>query len=438
MTIRVETPPAARRRTAPDEARKALERELKAARGSRRWLVRLAVVVGLVALGWGGRAYYLHRQPPPPPRFSTRKVEKRDITEEVQSTGKVKPLKEVQIGAQVSGRVVKVSVDFNSPVKKGDVLAEIDPRVFGAQVSQARAQIEAARAALKRSEATLLVTETIRTRVGKLQKERLSTEAELDQAEGNRNVAKADVAAAEAQLTQLQAQLASAATTLQYTRITSPIDGIVITRSIDPGQTVASSFSSPVLFVIAPNLQQMQVLADIDEADVGKVKEGMNATIVVDAFPGDAFHGTVTQIRYSPNEVLGVVTYSAIIEVANPELKLRPGMTATVTTETRRESGVAAIPNAALRFRPIAIEPTGATGASGAPPAVFGTELKPGQGRVYVTARGNANEAVEKIVGIGITDGRFTELKAADLPLGAEIITEQRDAKRREKFLGLF
>src|SRR5882672_8008074 len=155
MTIRVETPPAARRRTAPDEARKALERELKA-RGSRRWLVRLAIVVGLAGLGWGGRAYYLHRQPPPPPRFSTRKVEKRDITEEVQSTGKVKPLKEVQVGAQVSGRVVKVSVDFNSPVKKGDVLAEIDPRVFGAQVSQARAQIESARAQLKRSEETLL------------------------------------------------------------------------------------------------------------------------------------------------------------------------------------------------------------------------------------------------------------------------------------------
>jgi HlyD family secretion protein len=157
----------------------------------------------------------------------------------------------------------------------------------------------------------------------------------------------------------------------------------------------------------------------------------------VDAFPGDTFHGTVMQIRYSPNEVLGVVTYSAVIEVANPELKLRPGMTATVTTETRRQSGVAAIPNAALRFRPVTVEPTGGTGASGAPPAVFGTELKPGQGRVYVTARGNANEAVEKIVGIGITDGRFTEVKA-DLPLGAEIITEQRDAKRREKFLGLF
>jgi HlyD family secretion protein len=434
MTIRVETPPAARRRTAPDEARKALERELKG-RGSRRWLVRLAIVVGLGAVGWGGRAYYLHRQPPPPPRFSTRKVEKRDITEEVQSTGKVKPLKEVQVGAQVSGRVMKVSVDFNSPVKKGEVLAEIDPRVFGAQVSQSRAQIEAARAALKRSEATLLVSETVLNRVRKLQKEKLSTEAELDQAEGNRNVAKADVAAAEAQLAQLQAQLASAATTLQYTRITSPIDGIVITRSIDPGQTVASNFSAPVLFVIAPNLEQMQVFADIDEADVGKVKEGMAATISVDAFPGDSFHGKVMQIRYSPNEVLGVVTYSAVIEVANPELKLRPGMTATVTTETRRQSGVPAVPNAALRFRPVSVESSGGGGASGAPP-VFGAELKAGQGRVYVTARGNVNEAVEKIVNIGITDGRFTEVK--DLPLGAELITEQRDAKRREKFLGLF
>ena len=437
MTIRVETPPAARRRAAPDEARKALERELKG-HGSRRWLVRLGVVVALAGLGWGGRAYYLHRQPPPPPRFSTRKVEKRDITEEVTSTGKVKPLKEVQVGAQVSGRVVKVSVDFNSLVKKGDVLAEIDPRVFDAQVSQSRAQIEAARAALKRSEATLLVSENVLARVRKLEKEKLSTVAELDQAEGNRNVAKADVASSEAQLAQIQAQLASAATTLQYTRITSPIDGIVITRSIDPGQTVAASFSAPVLIVIAPNLQQMQVLADIDEADVGKVKEGMSATIVVDAFPGDLFHGTVMQIRYSPNEVLGVVTYSAVIEVANPELKLRPGMTATVTTETRRQSGVAAVPNAALRFRPVTVEPSGgASGASGAPAAVFGTELRPGQGRVYVAARGNANEAVEKIVGVGITDGRFTEVKT-DLPLGTEIITEQRDAKRREKFLGLF
>jgi HlyD family secretion protein len=432
MTIGVETRPAARQR-APEEARKALERELRA-RGSRKWLRRSAVLVGVLALSWAGRAYYEHRKPPPPPRFTTKKVERRDVTEEVQSTGKVKPLKEVQVGAQVSGRVVNVPVDFNSAVKKGDLLAEIDPRVFDAQVSQARAQIEAARAALKKSQATLVVTETVLGRVGKLQKENLSTQAELDQAEGNRNVARADVAAAEAQLGQLQAQLASVATTRQYTRIMSPIDGIVITRSIDPGQTVAASFQSPVLFVIAPNLQQMQVLADIDEADVGKVKEGMDASIIVDAFAGETFHGKVTQIRYSPNEVLGVVTYSAIIEVSNPNLQLRPGMTATVTIETRRASGVATVPNAALRFRPVKVEPAG---GAGAPPAVFGTELRTGQGRVYVPAPGNANEAAEKVVQIGITDGRFTEVKA-DLQLGADVITEQRDAKRPEKFLGLF
>jgi HlyD family secretion protein len=434
MTIGVETPPAARRRAAPEEAKKALERELRS-RGSRRWLVRAAVLAVLALAAWGGRLYYLHRKPPPLPRFTTRQVERRDLTEQVLSTGKVKPLKEVQVGAQVSGRVVKVLVDFNSPVKKGDILAEIDPRVFDAQVSQARAQIESARASLKRSEETLLVSETILARVRKLQKENLSTQAELDQAEGNRNVAKADVSAAQAQLAQLDAQLASAATTLQYTKITAPIDGIVITRSIDPGQTVASSFTAPVLFVLAPNLQQMQVLADIDEADVGKVKDHMEATIVVDAFPGESFHGKVTQIRYSPNEVLGVVTYSAIIEVSNPELELRPGMTATVTIDTRKANGVLAVPNSALRFRPVNTDGP-APGAAGSPPAVFGTELKAGQGRVYVTA-GNMNDAVEKVIAIGITDGRFTEVKS-DLVLGGQVITEQRDAKRPEKFLGLF
>jgi len=432
MTISVETPPATRRRAAPDEARRALERELRA-RGSRRWLLRVGMILGLLGVAWGGRTYYQYRKPPPAPRFSTRKVEKRDIFEEVQSTGKVKPLKEVQVGAQVSGRVVDVSVDFNSPVKKGDVLAEIDPRVFGAAVNQARAQIESARAALKRAQATLLVNETLLARTTRLQKENLASQADLDQAEGNRNVAKADVASAEANLAELEAQLASAATTLQYTKITAPIDGIVITRSIDPGQTVASSFAAPVLFVIAPNLQQMQVLADIDEADVGKVHDGMDATIVVDAFPSDVFHGRVVQIRYSPNEVLGVVTYSAVIDVANPELELRPGMTATVTIQTRKAEGAAALPNAALRFRPVVNDPQpgGAT-----PPAVFGAELKPGQGRVYVPSPGG-DEAVEKVVGVGITDGRFTEVKS-DLTIGAEVITEQRDAKRPEKFLGLF
>src|SRR5262249_43392568 len=152
-------------------------------------------------------------------------------------------------------------------------------------------------------------------------------------------------------------------------------------------------------------------------------KDEMGAAIVVDAFPGETFHGKVTQIRYSPNEVLGVVTYSAVIDVSNPELELRPGMTATVTIETRRASGVGTAPIAALPFLPVKTEPANA----GAPPSVFGAELKAGQGRVYVPQAGNANEATEKIVQVGITDGRFTEVKA-DLALGDDVITEQRDA----------
>jgi HlyD family secretion protein len=432
MSVTLENAATRRAAPAPEEAAEAVERELRS-RGVRKWGQRFFGVAVVASLGFGGRAWYEHRKPPPPPRFVTEKTSERDIVEEVQSTGKVKPLKEVQVGAQVSGRVVKVSVDFNDRVKKGEILAEIDPRVFDAQVGQTRAQIEQAKAQLRHSQAMLAVTETVLARTQKLAKENLASQTDLDQATGNRDVARADVGAAEAQLAQLEAQLASASTTLQYTRITSPIDGVVITRSIDPGQTVASSFAAPVLFVIAPDLREMQVLADIDEADVGKVREGMEASVVVDAFPGDSFRGKVTQIRYSPNEVQGVVTYSAVIDVSNPDLLLRPGMTATVTIQTNRATHVVAVPNAALRFRPVQTDPK-ASGA--AAPPVFSSELKAGQARLYVPDK-TKNEATERVVEVGITDGRFTEIRSG-VPLGAEVVTEQRDAKRPEKFLGIF
>ncbi|HEX4475594.1 MAG TPA: efflux RND transporter periplasmic adaptor subunit [Polyangiaceae bacterium] len=435
MSASLDNAASAARRTAPADAARALEREL-AGRGRKRWLTRGVALLVMIAAVLGGRAYYEHRKPPPLPRFITQKVAARDIVEEVQSTGKVKPLKEVQVGAQVSGRVVQVAADFNSTVKKGDLLAEIDPRVFGAQVTQTRAQIDAAKAQVKRAEATLAVDEVLLARLNRLVKDSLTTQAEVDQAAGNRDVAKADVAAAEAQLAELAAQLSSAATTLQYTRILAPIDGIVITRSIDPGQTVAASFAAPVLFVIAPDLRQMQVLADIDEADVGKVKEGMIARVVVDAFPGETFSGKVTQIRYSPNEVQGVVTYSAVIDVSNPELKLRPGMTATVTIETKRVTAAASVPNSALRFRPVKPD-QGPPGSASATPAVFGTELKAGEARLYVPTPGSPDEPLEKAIGVGITDGRFTAVTRG-VAIGDDVITEQRDAKRPDKFLGLF
>jgi HlyD family secretion protein len=398
----------------------------------------VVVVAAVAAVAPGAYAAREATKPPPLPRFTEKAVQRRDVVQEVQSTGKVKPLTEVQVGAQVTGRVVKVLVDFNSTVKKGDLLAEIDPQLFGAQVSQVQAQLEAAKANQLRAEASLATASTTFDRLEALRREGVATPAEVDQAKGSRAVASAEVAASKATIAQLRAQLTSARTTLQYTQIYSPIDGVVINREIDPGQTVAASLSAPVLFVIAQDLSKMQVMADIDEADVGKLTETMPATVIVDAFPGDTFRGKVTQIRYSPTEVQGVVTYSAVIDVDNPELKLRPGMTATVSISTKSATGVAAVPNASLRFRPI---DTAAPDEDGAPSDDAGptAPLKFGEGRVYQTAGGQpgAERAAEKVVRIGITDGMWTEVQSGLAP-GDSVIVEQRDAKKKAKFLGIF
>ena len=414
-----------------------LEREL-GGRTRRLWLRRLAVGLGASGLIAGAYAYHDATRPAPPARYVTAKVEKRDIVEEIQSTGKVKPLTEVQVGAQVSGRIVKVHADFNSRVKKGDLLAEIDPSLFGAQVDQTRAQIDAARANMERARANVASSQSNFRRLESLSRERLTTEAEVDQARGTHEVAQAEVGAARAQLEQLQAQLSSASTTLKYTKIYSPIDGLVINRTVEPGQTVASSFSAPVLFVIAQDLSKMQVLADIDEADVGKVRESMAADVLVDAFPRDKFKGKVTQVRFSPTEVQGVVTYAAVIEVSNPEFKLRPGMTATVTIPATRASGVTAVPNAALRFRPVSQSGPEGREPEAPPVALPSSDLKPGQQRLYLMdGDPNGERLSERTVEVGITDGSWTEARGG-IAIGADVVTEQRDKQKRPKFLGLF
>lgn len=439
MSSETESKEQAQRAVVADAVRN-LEVELGAS-GRRKWTRRVVTVLVLAGLGGGGYAYRKATRPPPPARYTTEKIEQRDIVEEVQSTGKVKPLTEVQVGAEVSGRIVDVFVDFNSIVKKGDKLAEIDPSLFGAQVSQTRAQLTAARANHKRALASLETARVNLERLEKLSHDGIATLAEVDQARGSFDVAEAEVAAAKAQIDQLQAQLASASTTLKHTRIYSPIDGVVINRAVDPGQTVAASFSAPVLFVIAQDLSKMQVLADIDEADVGKLKEGMEAKVVVDAFLGKEFDGRVSQIRYSPNDVQGVVTYSAVIDVDNSELKLRPGMTATVSIETRAVRGATAVPNAALRFRPLgpATEP-GEGPATPSPAEPAQRELEFGEGRLYLLTSDTpgAEEVEARIVHTGITDGRWTALDGDAPPPGTVVVTEQRDAQATRKFLGLF
>lgn len=412
-----------------------LEKKLRA-EGARRWL-RRAIVLGVLVLVVGGfMSYRRATRPPPAPRFSTEVLEQRDIVEQVQSTGSVKPLTEVQVGAQVSGRIVRVHVDFNSKVKKGDLLAEIDPTLYGAQVSQTGAQLKAAEASRKRAEARLATAKASLKRLQGLKAEGIATPADVEQAQGEHDVAEADLAASGAQIGQIRAQLSGARTTLAYARIYSPIDGIVVNRAVDPGQVVAASFAAPVLFVIAQDLSKMQVLAEIDEADVGKIREQMKAEVVVDAFVGEKFQGTVTQVRFSPNNVQGVVTYSAVIEVANPELKLRPGMTATVTIKTREAKGSLAVRNAALRFRPLPEKDDEGKPKPVKPPP----PLDPGKGRLYLVNGGaRGHETLEdRVVGVGITDGVWTELKdAGALAAGTPIVVEQREEKKQKRF-GMF
>jgi HlyD family secretion protein len=340
----------------------------------------------------------------------------------------VKPVTEVQIGAQVSGRITKVHVDFNSKVKAGDLLAEIDPQILGAQIDESQARIAAAVANVKRADANLETARVRLERARRVFQEGVGSQQELDSAQGNYDVALADVSSAKAQVAQISATLRSAKTNYAFTKIYSPIDGIVINRAVDPGQTVAASFQTPTLFVIAQDLRKMRVLADIDEADVGRLKESMKADIRVDAFPGETFEGVVSQVRYSPVNQAGVVTYAAVIEVENPDLKLRPGMTATATIHSAEAKGSKRLPNAALRFKP-----SPPKDKDGKPiPQDPLPRLAPGKGRVYVLT--DAKPGDEKIelreVDIGITDGVNTALKSE---LGtAEVVTDETDEATRQ------
>lgn len=410
-----------------------LERELGRVEGKGPWL-RRGMIFGMVLLVIASlAAWRIKNRPPPKPKYLLQPADSGDVVETVQSTGTVQPLTQVQVGAQVSGRIVRVLADFNTEVKKGDLLAEIDPTLFGAQVAQNQAQLEASKASLARSEANLRTARTNLDRARKLLAENLASQADVDTAQGQFDALTAEAAAARASIQQINAQLQYSRTSLKYTQIFAPIDGLVINRAIDPGQTVAASFQAPTLFVIAQDLRQMRIMADIDEADVGKLAEGMSAEASVDAFPGEVFKGTVKQIRYSPNSSQGVVTYSALIDVENPDKKLRPGMTATVTVRTHEARNVVRIPNAALRFKPSPpLDKDGKPEPQAPLPA-----LPHGKGRIYLLAdtTPGSEKAEPKAVSVGITDGVHTEIKGGELAAGAQVVVDEtdQDAKKQQR-----
>jgi HlyD family secretion protein len=312
---------------------------------------RRVLVAVACALLLGG-AFFVLRGRTADVAYATAAVDRGDVVEVVGATGAVQAVTTVQVGSQVSGSIQSLNADFNSTVRKGQVLARLDPSLFQARVEQARANVISARANLERSKAMVEDTRQKYERAKELAAQQLLPQSDLDTARSNQDAAVAQVKASEAAVSQAVASLNQAQVDMDHTVIASPIDGVVIARNVDVGQTVAASLQAPVLFVIANDLRQLQVNASIDEADVGRVKEGQQVEFRVDAFPDQIFPGRVQQVRLQPTTVQNVVTYNAIITVDNPQQRLMPGMTATVSIVIRRAADVLRIPAAALRFRP--------------------------------------------------------------------------------------
>jgi HlyD family secretion protein len=308
----------------------------------------------IVAGGIGTGAAFLVKRGPSKPKvqWETSAVDRLRITARVTATGTLSALVTVQVGTQVSGSLQKIFVDFNSPVKKGQIIAKIDPRLFEAALENARANFAQAKAALHKDEVQATLADRQFKRQGTLAKDKLISAADFDTAESAAQTAQAQLEADRANVKQAQAILHQAEVNMNLTNIVSPTDGVVISRNVDVGQTVAASLQAPVLFTIAEDLRKMQVDTSVAEADVGKLRPGMPTTFSVDAFPGEVFKGMVRQIRNAATTVQNVVTYDAVIDVDNSDLRLRPGMTANVTFVVANKDDVLAIPNAALRFRP--------------------------------------------------------------------------------------
>lgn len=299
--------------------------------------VYLYIIVGIVVLGTGG--YFLFfNSGSDDIKYRTEKVSRGDVTIQVRATGTINPMRTVLVGSQVSGIIEKIYVDFNSEVKKGQVIAQIDSTSLYASVKQAEANVERTQAQSNDAKRNLV-------RTTELFKKNLVSQADLD----------ATTTAYEssiAQLKQTQAALDQSRVNLRYAIIRAPIDGVVISRDVDVGQTVASSFQTPKMFSIANDLKRMQVEASVDEADIGQIVVDQNVTFTVDAYPDEKFEGSVSQIRLSPITVQNVVTYTVIIDVPNPDLKLRPGMTATVSILVNKREDVLRVPTLAIRFQP--------------------------------------------------------------------------------------
>jgi HlyD family secretion protein len=376
------------------------------------WMLSL-LVLAAGSLGWW-RWHLSHAAVGP--TYKTAPVEKKRIVGKVTASGTLSALVTVQVGTQVSGRIQKLFADFNSQVKKGELVAKIDPQLFEAAVQQAQANYLQAKAGVATAQASATAADKVYARTKALKDQNLAAQSDLDTAEASVATTHAAIDGANASLAQAAAQLHQSQVNLSFTSIVSPIDGVVISRSVDTGQTVAASLSAPTLFTIAQDLTKMQVDTNVSEGDVGRLQVGMKTYFTVDSFPGQRFAGTIRQIRNAATTVQNVVTYDAVIDVDNTDLRLRPGMTANVTIVYAERKEALALPNASLRFRPPAsltggspaaspsARPRGGRGSSGG----AGGDADAPEAKTVWVLRGATPQKAD--VHTGLSDGSVTEV----------------------------
>ena len=376
---------------------------------------RVFTLTALVAAASITLGAFYARQDDGAPALTTDALTRGDIVTVVSATGALQAVTMVQVGSQVSGTIESLLADFNSIVTKGQVLAKLDQSTYASSVQQAQAALVNADAEVERLRVARAAADNALDRAKELSARQLIPAADLQTAETESRSAAAQVAGAQARVVQARSAVDAAKVNLSKTVIRSPIDGVVIARNVDVGQTVAASLSAPTLFVIANDLSDMQVNASVDESDLGQIRAGQPVTFRVDAYPSQTFDGTVSQVRLDPSTLNNVVTYATIIDAPNPGLKLKPGMTATVTIEVARRENVLRAPAAALRFKPNAdvLQARATSAPAGKSPTVWVSN----NGQLTPTA-----------VQIGATDGTYTELVNSSLTEGTQVVTRAATA----------
>ena len=382
--------------------------------------IAVLFVILVVAMVAGG-VYWFGFKKEKPVRYKTGTVQRGDLTALVVANGTVNPVTIVQVGSQISGTILKLFADFNSVVTKGQVIAQIDPALLQAKVDQTQADLRNAQAVLEREKVTAQDNARTLKRYQSLLAQELISQMDVDVAQTKFDQSLATIKGAQAQVEQAKANLASALTNLHYATIRSPVNGIVISRNVDVGQTVAASLQAPTLFTIAQDLKEMEIHTSVDEADIGRIKLDQPALFTVDAFPGESFKAEVGQIRNAATTVQNVVTYDVVLEVKNPLLKLKPGMTANVSIITEEKSDVLKVPNAALRFRPPVKE---------APEKPEAKKAAKGP-RVYRV--GPKNQLIPVPVRAGISDGQYTEIAWGKLQEDDQVVVDILSDKDTKK-----